>query len=88
MQLVLREQEQRTRQAAVVYFLSSIGTIPTTTVQRGALFLEGGGAHSMLSSKMTGIIVIMIRTKDTVRQTRLLFFRWKIKKDWRRLRVW
>ena len=60
MQLVLREQEQKTRQAAVVYFLSGIGTIPTTTVQRGALFLEGGGAHSMLSSNMTGIIVVRI----------------------------
>ena len=60
MQLVLREREQRTRQAAVVYFLSSTGTIPTTPVQRGTLFVEGGGAHSMLSSKMTGIIVVRI----------------------------
>ena len=60
MQLVLREQEQRTRQAAVVYFLSSMGDIPTTSVKGATLVPEGGGAHSMLSSNMTGVIVVRI----------------------------
>ena len=59
-QLVLREQEQRTRQVAAVYSLSSIKAVPTTPVPISTLFLESGGAHSMLSTKTTGIIVVRI----------------------------
>ena len=59
-QLVLREQEQRTRQVAAVYSLSSMGDIPTTPVNGATLVPEGGGTHSMLSTKMIGIIVVRI----------------------------
>ena len=59
-QLVLREQEQRTRQVAAVYSLSSMEDIPTTPVKWATLVPEGGGAHSMLSTKMIGIIVVRI----------------------------
>ena len=59
-QLVLREQEQSTRQAAGVYSLLSMGDIPTTPVKGATLVPEGGGAHSMLSTKMIGIIVVRI----------------------------
>ena len=59
-QLVLREQEQRTRQVAAVYSLSSMGDIPTTPVKGATLVPEGGGAHSMLSTEMIGIIVVRI----------------------------
>ena len=57
-QLVLREQEQRTRQVAAVYSLSSIKAVPTTPVQISTLFV--GGAHSILSTKTTGIIVVRV----------------------------
>ena len=59
-QLVLREQEQRTRQVAAVYSLSSIKAVPTTPVQISTLFVESGGAHSILSTETTGIIVVRI----------------------------
>ena len=59
-QLVLREQEQRTGQVAVVYSLSSMKAVPTTPVQIRTLLLESGGAHSMLSTKTNGVIVVRI----------------------------
>ena len=57
--IVLREQEQRTGLVAVVYSLSSMKAVPTTPVQRVALLLEGG-AHSRLSSNVTGLIAVRI----------------------------
>ena len=59
-QLVLREQEQRTGQVAAVYSLSSMKAVPTTPVQIRTLLLESGGAHSMLSTKTNGVIVVRI----------------------------
>ena len=43
-----------------MYFLSSIGGIPTTPVKGATFVLEGGGARSMLSSNKTGLIVVRI----------------------------
>ena len=57
--IVLREQEQRTGLVAVVYSLSSIKAVPTTPAQRVTLLLEGG-AHSRLSSNVTGLIAVRI----------------------------
>ena len=58
--IVLREQEQRTGLVAVVYSLSSMKAVPTTPVQIRTLLLESGGAHSMLSTKTNGVIVVRI----------------------------
>ena len=57
--IVLREQEQRTGLVAVVYSLSSMKAVPTTPAQRVTLLLEGG-AHSRLSSNVTGLIAVRI----------------------------
>ena len=42
-----------------MYFLSSIGVVPTTPVKGATFVLDGGGARSMLSLK-TGLIVVRI----------------------------
>ena len=57
--IVLQEREQRTRQVAVVYFLSSMKAVRITSVLgKYREILRDRGVHSMLSTMVTGRLVV------------------------------